>query len=191
MEFNLVVKKRRMVRAFKPKPIRGKALWKIIRNVHRAPSAGHLEPQELIIVRDPDVKKRLVEAALDQMFIAEAPVVIVICADPRRNMWRYGERGRNFYCTIDGAFASMLILLTAADEGLGTCFVGAFDDDEVAKVLNLPEEVRPIGVIPLGYPDEPSERIARRPLEEKVHFDRWGNRASTIAVLKEKLLEAE
>ena len=82
----------------------------------------------------------------------------------------------------------MLILLTAVDEGLGAAFIGAFDDKKVTEALYLPEEVRPIGIIPIGYSDEPPERLSRRPLEEKVHFDQWGNRASTITDLKEKLV---
>ncbi len=178
-----------MIRAFKPKPVEKEKIWRIIKNANRSPSAGHLEPQEFIIVTDLDVKQKLAEAALDQMFIAEAPVVIVVCADPRRNVWRYGERGRRFYCTIDGAFASMLILLTAVDEGLGAAFIGAFDDEEIAKVLNLPEEVRPIGVIPIGYSDEPPERFGRRPLNEKIHLNRWGNKASSVTELEEKMVK--
>jgi len=178
-----------MIRTFKPKPVEKEKIWRIIENANRSPSAGHLEPQEFIVVTHPTVKRRLAEAALNQMFIAEAPVVIVVCADPRRNVWRYRERGRIFYCTIDGAFASMLILLTAVDEGLGAAFIGAFDDKKVAEALDLPEEVRPIGIIPIGYSDEPPERLGRRPLKEKVHFNQWGNQASTITDLKEKLVK--
>jgi len=187
LDIDIVLKRRRMVRAFKPRPVEGEKLWSILRNAHRSPSAGHLEPQEFIVVKDLDVKRRLAHAALDQTFIAEAPVVIVVCADTRRNVWRYGERGRRFYCIIDGAFASMLILLTAVNEGLGACFVGAFHDEEVAKILSLPREVRPIDIIPIGYPDEEPERVARRPIEGRIHFDLWGNHTQTEAELKEVL----
>lgn len=174
MEFSTVVRRRRMVRAFHPRPLENEKLLPLLQNAQRAPSAGHLEPQEFILVKDAATKGRLAQAALGQEFISHAPLVIVVCADARRNTWRYGQRGRDFYCIIDGAFASLLILLTAVDEGLGACFVGAFDDKEVARVLGLPPEVRPIGIIPLGYPAEAPSRLGRRPLQERVHLERWG-----------------
>ncbi|MEM4311230.1 MAG: nitroreductase family protein [Nitrososphaerales archaeon] len=173
MEFDLVIRKRRMVRAYKKVKVEEYKIKKILENAYRAPSAGNLQPQEFIIVRDERVKRELAEAALNQEFIAEAPIVIVVCSDSRRNVWRYGKRGRDFYCIIDGSFSSLLILLSCVNEGLGACFVGAFYDDEVARVLNLPKEVRPIGIIPIGYPDEKPERIPKRPLEDMIHYDRF------------------
>jgi nitroreductase len=119
------------------------------------------------------VKQALARAALNQTFIAEAPVVIVVCADTARSASRYGERGVHFYSLIDGAFAAMLILLGVVDDGLGCCFVGAFYDDEVARVLGLPERVRPIGIIPIGYPAEGPAKYPRIPLERIVHQNRW------------------
>ena len=84
-----------------------------------------------------------------------------------------GKRAR-FYSVVDGAFASMLILLAAVDEGLGAVFVGAFDDDEVSQVLGLPTHVRPIGLIAIGHCAERGERLARRGPDEVVHRDRYG-----------------
>lgn len=187
MEFSAVVRHRRMVRAFQPSPLEAGKLLSLLQNAHRAPSAGHLEPQEFVLVKDTPTKRRLAQAALGQEFIAQAPLVLVVCADARRNVWRYGQRGRDFYCVIDGAFASLLILLAAVDEGLGACFVGAFDDRQVARVLGLPPEVRPIGIIPVGYPAEAPERLGRRPLQEKVHLERWDNRLSPELSLLEAL----
>ncbi len=122
---------------------------------------------------DPSTKQALAEAALNQTFIAEAPVVIVVCADTERSASRYGERGIHFYSIIDGAFAAMLILLGVVDEGLGCCFVGAFDDEQVSLILGLPERVRPIGILPIGYPAEPAKKYRRIPLEHIIHYDRW------------------
>ena len=87
----------------------------------------------------------LKRTALDQFFIAEAPVVIVVVSDTRRSKARYGERGEKFSSIIDGAFAALLVLLAAVNEGLGAAFVGAFDDDEVWALLGLPKAVRQIG----------------------------------------------
>ncbi|MCS7207690.1 MAG: nitroreductase family protein [Dehalococcoidia bacterium] len=175
MEFGTVVRRRRMVRAFQNRPVEAEKLARLLEYAQRAPSAGHLEPQEFILVQDATRKRQLAEAALGQEFIVQAPVVIVVCADARRTTWRYGQRGWERYCITDGAFASLLILLTAVDEGLGACFVGAFRDAEVARVLGLPPQVRPIGIIPIGYPGEGPVRVGRRPLAERVHLEGWGN----------------
>lgn len=169
-----------MVRAYQPRPVEEEKVERILRLAHQAPSAGFKQPQEFIVVRDAAVKEALAHAALDQMFIAQAPVVIVVCADTRRPASRYGARGVHFYSLIDGAFAAMLILLTVVDEGLGCCFVGAFDDDEVSRVLGLPKTVRPIGIIPIGYPAEGAEKYPRLPLERIVHQDRWGQQRTAV-----------
>ena len=163
-----------MVRAYEKREVEEYKLKKILENAYRAPSAGNLQPQEFIIIKEEKLKKELAKAALNQDFIAEAPLVIVVCSDSRRNVWRYGKRGRDFYCIIDGAFSALLILLTCVNEGLGACFVGAFDDDEVSKILNLPKEVRPIGIIPIGYPAERAERLPKRPLEDMIHYNKFG-----------------
>ncbi|MFN4337337.1 MAG: nitroreductase family protein [Candidatus Nitrosocaldus sp.] len=178
MEFSDLIRRRGMVRAFKERPVEQEKLVRILTNAVRAPSAGHLQPWEFIVVKDEQVKRRLAEAALEQMFIAEAPVVIVTCVDTERSASRYGDRGRRFYSIIDGSYASLLILLTARDLGLGACFVGAYRDDEVASILELPAHVRPIGIIPIGYPAEKPPRYERLPLERLVHLNRYGNRVS-------------
>lgn len=173
MDFKDVVKKRRMCRAFEDRPLPEDSLETILDLALRFPSAGHTQPQEFIVVTDDEIKLALGDAALDQMFLADAPVVIVVVSDTTRSARRYRERGVSFYSIIDGAFASMLVLLSAIDQGLGAAFVGAFDDDEVAGVLGLPEHVRPIGIIPIGYCAEGPERYRRRGRGEIVHYDRY------------------
>jgi len=174
VEFNRVLKKRRMVRSFKDKPVDDSQVRKLLENAHRAPSAGFLQQQEFIIIKDGNTKAKLAEAAVGQYFIAQAPVVIVVCSNTDRVVKRYGNRGVNFYSIIDGAFASMLILLTVVNEGLAACFVGAFNDDEISKILKLPKHVKPVGIIPIGYANEPAEKFERISLEEIVHYERYG-----------------
>lgn len=173
MDFEKVLLKRRMVRSFKPTPISEEKIWKMLRNAIRAPSAGHLQPWDFVIVKDPDTKRRLARAALNQSFIEEAPVVIVACANTRRSATRYGERGVRFYSLIDTAFASLIILLTAVNDGIGASFVGAFHDEEVSKIIGLPDYVRPVGIINIGYPNEKPARLDRIPLERLVHHEKW------------------
>jgi nitroreductase len=110
------------------------------------------------------------------MFVAQAPLVIVVVSDVRRSARRYGERGVRFFSIIDGAFVAMLILLAVVEEGLGACFVGSFYDEEVQEVLSLPQEVRPIGIIPIGYCAEGPRKFRRRSREQIVHRDRYGRR---------------
>lgn len=88
------------------------------------------------------------------------------------------ERGKEFHSIIDGSFASMIMLLTAVNEGIGACFVGAFEDDKVSKILELPEYVKPIGIITLGYPAERPEKFERIEISKLVYHERYGNSSS-------------
>jgi nitroreductase len=176
MEFEELVRKRGMVRAFRPDPVPDELIQKLLGNAVRAPSAGNLQPWEFIVVRDDESKRRLAKAALSQMFLAEAPVVIVTCRDVERNAWSYGDRGRHFYSLSDVSCATMMILLTAGNEGLGACWVGAYRDEEVSRILGLPERVRPVALVSVGWPAEESTATERIPLAEVVHYERFGQR---------------
>lgn len=176
MEFELVLKKRRMVRSFKDRQVDDAHIARLLKNAHRAPSAGFLQQQEFIVIKNKETKVKLAEAAVNQEFIAQAPVVITVCSNTDRVVKRYGDRGVNFYSIIDSAFSSMLILLTVVNEGLAACFVGAFNDKEVSRILKLPKHVKPIGIIPVGYANEPPERLERMSLEEIVHYEAYGQK---------------
>ncbi len=175
-EFDDIIKRRKMIRQYKQdKPIPKEIVDKLIANAHRAPSAGHTQVQEFIIVQDPLIKKKLGESALNQEQVYNAPLLIVVCANTSRSVGRYGKRGREFYSIIDGAFASMLILLTAVNEGIGACFVGAFLDDKVSEILQLPKYVKPIGIITLGFPAEDPGKFKRIDISKLVHYEKYSN----------------
>ena len=176
MDFETVVKRRRMCREFLDRGVPQEKIDRILDIASRYPSAGHTEPQEFIVVHNQRMKEDLAHAALDQMFVAQAPLVIVVVSDVRRSARRYGERGVRFFSIIDGAFVAMLILLAVVEEGLGACFVGSFYDEEVQEVLSLPQEVRPIGIIPIGYCAEGPRKFRRRSMEQIVHLDQYGSR---------------
>lgn len=173
MKFDSVVRKRKMIRKYLPKQVSDQIINKLIENASRAPSAGHTQVQEFIVIRDPAVKKKLRQASLNQAHVEDAPVLIVVCSNTSRSVGRYGQRGREFYSVIDGAFASMLILLTAVNEGIGAGFVAAFEDDKVSEILGIPEYVRPVGIIALGYSDEKPAKMERIQKERLVHHERW------------------
>jgi nitroreductase len=179
MEFNEVVRKRKMIRQYElERPVPDYIVSKLIENAHRAPSAGHTQVQEFIIVKDSSIRSKIADAALGQSQVYDAAVLIVVCSNTSRSVDRYGKRGKEFYSIIDGAFASMLVLLTAVNEGIGACFVGAFEDDKVSKILALPEYVKPIGIIALGYPAERPQKFERIEISRLVFHDRYGNSSS-------------
>jgi nitroreductase len=165
------IKKRRSIRAFKGGDVSPETVEKLVEAARWAPSAGNIQPWEFIIVRKPEIKKRLAEAALSQAFIEEAPVVIVVCADENRSAIGYGVRGKTLYCIQDTAAAIQNIHLTALSLGLSTCWVGAFKEEEARQILNVPRGVRPVAIIPVGYANESPSPRKRRPINEIVHYE--------------------
>jgi nitroreductase len=173
MEIPEIIRNRRSIRAFSERELPEEAAEVLVRAACMAPSAGNLQPWEFIAVRDPDIKRRLVEAAYGQSFIAEAPIVFLVCAVPGRSSWRYGRRGAELYCIQDTAAAIENLLLTATANGLGGCWVGAFDEERAAKAVGAPEGVRPVAIIPIGYPAETPSAPPRRPVREVLHSERY------------------
>jgi nitroreductase len=171
MELVEAIKGRRSIRAFKNQAIPEETVEKLIESARWAPSAGNIQPWLFVIVRKPDVKRKLSEAALNQAHVEEAPVVIVVCADENRSSMGYGTRGKTLYCLQDTAAAVQNVLLTAYSLGLGTCWVGAFNESLAKTALNVPEGVKPVAMIPVGYPDEFQRQRSRRLLNEIVRYD--------------------
>jgi len=165
------IKGRRSIRAFKNQGVPAEIVEELIDAARWAPSAGNIQPWEFIIVRKPRIKRRLVETALGQMFIEEAPVVIVVCADEERSSQGYGVRGKTLYCIQDTAAAMQNIHLTAYSLGLGTCWVGAFREEETRKILKIPRGMRPVAIIPVGYPAEAPTARMRKSTSQIVHYE--------------------
>jgi nitroreductase len=176
MDLFEAIHSRRSVRRFKPGDIPAEILHRIIDAGHWAPSAGNLQPAEFIIVRDDNTKNQLVQAALGQEFIAQAPVVIVVCADTQRSAMKYGERGKILYSIQDTAAAVQNMILAAHDLGLSTCWVGAFFEDRVAEVVGAPPGVVPVAIVPIGYSDSKPIAPQRSDLMDVVHFEKYGNK---------------
>ena len=165
------IKGRRSIRAFKNQGVPAEIVEELIDAARWAPSAGNIQPWEFIIVRKPRIKRRLVETALGQMFIEEAPVVIVVCADEERSSQGYGVRGKTLYCIQDTAAAMQNIHLTAYSLGLGTCWVGAFREEETRRILKIPRGMRPVAIIPVGYPAEAPTARMRKSTSQIVHYE--------------------
>ncbi len=151
MDILKAVKERRSLRDFQKKDIPDALLDRLAEALIWAPSAGNLQARKFYFVRQPNIKKKIAAAALNQSFIAEAPLVIVGCSDSRIS-GKYGERGVYLYSIQDVALSIMGMMLVAHENGLGSCWVGAFNEADIRKILDIPNHLRPVAIVPVGYP---------------------------------------
>jgi nitroreductase len=164
-----IIKNRRSIRAFKKQDIPPDIIEKLLEAARWAPSAGNVQPWAFVVVSSQKMKQSLSMAAFGQKTLEEASVVIVVCADEKLAEQSYGVRGKSLFCLQDTAAAIQNILLTAYSLGLGSCWIGAFKEDEIKKAIKAPKEMRPIAMIPIGYPNEAPSARSRRPVSEIMH----------------------
>ncbi|MGB2581626.1 MAG: nitroreductase family protein [Thermoplasmata archaeon] len=172
MDIKECIEGRTSVRVFKPDPVTDEVVDEGLRMANLAPSAGNLQARDFIIVRNHGVKKRLMDAAYGQDFVETVPVVVVFCANLER-VSHYGDRGRTLYCLQDVAAAIQNMTLYLHGKGLGSVWVGAFDEKKAAEILGVPAHIRPVAMLPIGYPAEKGVHRQRLPLSEQVHRERW------------------
>jgi nitroreductase len=152
MDVMEAIRKRKSVRKYLNKKVEEDKLFAVLEAGRLAPSASNRQEWRFIIVRDQSSKKKLAEAANNQSFIAEAPIVIAACAETDEHVMTCGQA-----CyPIDVAIALDHITLAAVELGLGTCWIGAFDEKKVKQILEIPSEVRVVALMPLGYPYDSS-----------------------------------
>ncbi|MBU1157824.1 MAG: nitroreductase family protein [Candidatus Thermoplasmatota archaeon] len=171
MDLMDAIKGRRSIRRYKATPVPDDLLREVLTAARHAPSADNAQPWRILVIRDEDTKRKLVAAANGQKFIAQAPVVLVICGIPDEAFPTVG--GYMSSHVIDASIAIDHLTLMAHAVGLGTCWIAWFKEDNVREVLSIPEDVRVIAMTPLGYPDEIPERIPRKNLEDLVIYDRY------------------
>ncbi len=169
MNFWQLIEARRSIRAFSNAPVDDAAVQRILEAANIAPSAGNLQGYEIYLVTDQETREQLVHAARGQAFVAQAPVVLVFCANGERSAARYGERGVRLYSVQDATIATTFAMLAAADLGLGTVWVGAFDDEMVRAAINAPPQHHPVAMLPIGHPTVNPPPRPRRPLSDLVH----------------------
>jgi len=179
MEVFEAIRTRRSIRSYEEKPIEEEKIRKVLEAARLAPSAGNRQPWRFIVVTDPKVKDKLREAKEKRMpprirppsrgGPLSAPVIIVGCAVPNESF-----PGTDFW-KIDVAIALQNLVLAAWGEGLGTCWIGVFhEEEEVKEVLGIPKEARVVAMVALGYPAEKKGPVTdRKPLEEIVRYDHW------------------
>lgn len=165
-----VLKRRHSIRSYIDKEVEDWKLKRILEAANSAPSAGNLQAYDIFVVRERKKKYALANAAGDQHFISEAPIVLVFCAVPSRSSCKYGSRGEHLYTIQDATIAAAYAQLSATALGLACAWVGAFDEKEVHKILGQKAGLRPIIIVPIGYTIEKPEETPRRKLEELVHL---------------------
>lgn len=166
MEFFDVLAKRHSIRRYLPKEVEEEKVNLILEAVNTCPTAGNLQAYHVVVVRDKERRRKLARACYNQGFVEEAPVSMVFLADPGRSARRYGRRGTVLYSIQDATIAATYAMLSATALDLGTCWVGAFDDDRVREVVGAPSDLVPVAVITIGYPAERPEITSRRRIEE-------------------------
>lgn len=168
MEVIDAIRARRSTRSFQDRPVEDEKLKAVLEAGRLAPSARNLQDWRFVVVRDPDTRKRLAEAAKNQEFVGKAPVVIAACGTSDYVM----TCGQHAYA-LDVAIAVDHMTLSAAAVGLGTCWIGAFYEDKVKEILGIPEHVRVVALLPLGYPTQAARPTPRKKMDEILAYEKW------------------
>jgi len=167
---------RRSVRKYRSDPVPGEVLDQMVEALRLAPSACNYQPWRFIVVRDAKTREALAHASREQMFMAPAPVIVVGCGFPAKAYQKMGGSGNS--AEIDVTIALDHLTLAAAAAGLGTCWIGAFDEQAVKRILNVPAAAKVVALTPLGYPAEPGllhfvEANKRKSQDQVISFDRF------------------
>ncbi|MEK6849177.1 MAG: nitroreductase family protein [Nanoarchaeota archaeon] len=174
------IETRRSIRKYLSLPVEFEKVGHILDAARMAPSAGNLQPWKFILVMESAQRLEVAEACLQQHWMAQAPVNIVVCGEPAKSERYYAKKGER-YATLDAAAAVQNMLLAAHGLGLGACWVSAFDDHMLRKVCDIPEDVLPVAVVTLGYADEKPVKPLKFELHNVVFFSHYGNRVKDIA----------
>ncbi len=164
-----VIRQRRSVRSYTDKPVEREKIERLLEAARLAPSASNRQEWRFIVVTDAERRAALAEAANHQKFVAQAPLVIAACAETDGHLMRCGQP-----CyPIDVAIAIDHMTLQAVAEGLGTCWIGAFYEEPVKEILGIPEPIRVVELLTVGYPAGPPGRQSRLPMKKTVHWETW------------------
>ncbi len=169
MDVRKAIQSRRSIREYDSREVEEDKLVKVLESGRLSPSAKNLQERRFVIVRDAKTRKALSEAARNQKFVAEAPVVIAACSVETKYIMSCGQLAY----PIDTAIAVDHMTLAAVEEGLGTCWIGAFDEKRVKEILNIPDEVRVVSLLILGYPLTIPRPTSRKSLDEIVMWEKW------------------
>jgi len=173
MDFYEVIRTRRSIRSYQEKAISEDILNKVLDAARIAPSGSNRQPWRFIVTTDSQIKQELAQLCHGQSFIAQAPVVITACGSNLRH--NRGDWMGDYSMLVDVAIAFDHLTLAARAEGLGTCWIGSFKNEEIKQLLNIPEDMQVVAITPLGYPQEEQFREVddRKPLSEIISQDKF------------------
>ena len=186
MELFNAIKTRRSIKKFIAKKVEEEKILKILEAGRWAPNAGNFQEFRFIIIKDKEKKERIAEACFGQYWMVKAPVYIVVVSKTVELERLFGNRGVELYGPQNSAAVIQNMLLTIHDLGLGSCWVGAFNEDPIKTMLEIPEEVKVMAILPIGYPAVKPSAPGRMSLEKLVFFEIYGN---TEKPRKKRLLE--
>jgi len=167
MDVYETIQKRRSIRKYTKQQVENDKIQKILNAARLGPSAANIQPCHLIVVSDPSTLKETYKAEWFQ----QAPMVIVVCAN-EKTAWKRSD-GLNYW-VVDAAIAMQNIVLVASELGLGTCWIGAFDEGKLRKALNIPKDYKIVAMTPIGYANEQKEPTTdRKPIEAILHKEKW------------------
>jgi nitroreductase len=163
------ISKRRSVRSYKDSEIDEEKLKKVLEAARLAPSASNRQEWKFVIVRNAETRAKLVEMTYGQRFVGQAPVIIVACATEGKSIMTCGQPTH----TVDVSIACSFMILEACEQGLGTCWLGTFNEGEVKRLLGIPGHMRVVTMTPLGYPNEAPPPRPRKVFEQIVCFEKY------------------
>lgn len=169
MDVSEAIEVRRSIRKYKNTEIEDGKLEKILESARIAPSAANRQEWKFVVVKDANIRMKLVEACYGQKFVAEAPVLIVACSTESEKIMPCGQ----YAYTVDLSIALSFMILQATEFELGTCWLGAYNENMVKTILNIPDDIKIVGMITVGYPDENPDARPRKTIEEIVTFEKW------------------
>ncbi len=171
MDFRSLIANRYSCRAYRGQPVPPAALDACIEAFVLAPTAANRQPLGLVIIETEGRSEELARVYRPAWFHSQPPLVLAVCADMKA-AWRRSSDGQS-YAMVDAAIAMDHLILAATEQGLGTCWIAAFDPAAAREVLGLPEGIVPVALTPLGYPADKARPKLRKPAAELVHRDRW------------------
>lgn len=169
MDILTAIQSRRSIRAYSSNPVEQDKLELVLEAARLSPSAANRQDWKFIVVRDAGLRAKLTEASLGQPFVGEAPIILVACGTNPDSVMSCGQHRY----TVDLSIAVAYMILEASSLGLGTCWLGRFDEQMVKDALQIPDAVRVVAMTPLGYPNESPAPRPRKALDAIVCYDRY------------------
>ena len=169
MDVLSAIQGRRSIRKYSSKPVEEEKLLKVLEAARLSPSAKNLQEWRFIVVKDSETREKLTKEGIGQSFVGEAPIILVCCGTEANGIMKCGQPRY----TVDLSIATAYMILEAYEQGLGTCWLGSFDENIVKKILDIPEDVRVVAITPLGYPSESPDQRPRKELNEIISYDKY------------------